>query len=221
MTYYIYIYDNLINGKVYIGQTVNLKKRDNVHSTWSKAPWPIDRAIQKYGRENFSLNIITAVDTKERADYAEMDWIARAREHLGRENVYNLTDGGDGIAGHKHSAETRKKMSETAKRAGRKPPPHATEKARLVNLGKPAWNKNLKASDETKRKLSDSHMGHQWSEESKQKLSNSIKGHKPYRTGKMSEETKAKMKLARQQRRAKERLDSIEGKLDRLLLEKK
>lgn len=62
-----------------------------------------------------------------------------------------------GHTGHKHSEETRKKMSK-----GRK--------------GKPAWNKGLKMlvgykhTEETKQKISKSHIGKKQSEETKQKI---------------------------------------------------
>lgn len=51
----------------------------------------------------------------------------------------NLTDGGDGVSGHKHSLETRKKMSESHK-------------------GKPPPNKGMKMSDEVRKKLSIIHL---------------------------------------------------------------
>lgn len=58
----IYIYENLINGKVYIGQTNNLKRRDWAHISCQNKSMPIDLAIKKYGRQNFSLNIIRELD---------------------------------------------------------------------------------------------------------------------------------------------------------------
>ena len=42
-------------------------------------------------------------------DEAEMCWIADMREH--GERLLNMTDGGGGINGHEHTAETRVKMS--------------------------------------------------------------------------------------------------------------
>ena len=107
--YSVYIYENLINGKIYIGQTCNLKDRDRTHCDGrNKKIMPIDAAIFKYGRDNFSFNIITEVDTKEQADYAEIDWIVRARNLLGKRSVYNIRAGG---AQGRHSEKTKKKMS--------------------------------------------------------------------------------------------------------------
>jgi group I intron endonuclease len=155
---HIYIYENLINAKIYIGQTNNLKKRDSSHINKKMA---IDCAIKKYGRTNFSLNVITSSDSQEIADADEVYWIARARELLGRENVYNITDGGDScMRGRKHSEISKNKMSLAGK--GKKKPPRS-EKHRinqsLAMKGKVSPNKGKKASEETKKKISAAQMG--------------------------------------------------------------
>ena len=59
----IYIIKNLINNKVYIGQTIQkLSKRFNGHCCYSKTDKSINmyikRAIHKYGRENFSIELL-------------------------------------------------------------------------------------------------------------------------------------------------------------------
>jgi group I intron endonuclease len=198
----IYIYENLINSKVYIGQTNNIDKRNQRHITGDKS-MPIDSAIKKYGRNNFSLNVITKVDTKDQADYAEIDWIARARELLGIDNVYNIGDGGEinNFAGRKHtekskikmseahkgrviSKETRQKMSEAGK--GRvfseehKENMSESLKGNKRALGKKHKNKR---SEEHKIKLGEAHKGLKHTEESKNQISESLKGNK-YNLGK-------------------------------------
>ena len=56
----IYKFENKINGKVYIGQTIQkLSKRISSHKYPSGNKYlPIDSAIRKYGIENFSITII-------------------------------------------------------------------------------------------------------------------------------------------------------------------
>lgn len=53
----IYIIKNLINGKIYIGQSKNLAQRRNTHLSLArnitKDSQPIHKAIAKYGHENF------------------------------------------------------------------------------------------------------------------------------------------------------------------------
>lgn len=60
----IYKIENLINHKVYIGQSVNIKNRWKSHLNVSKNPvsdgyeYPLYRAFRKYGLENFSFKIL-------------------------------------------------------------------------------------------------------------------------------------------------------------------
>ena len=53
----IYKITNKLNGKVYIGQTIHPKKRFQEHCS-SKDNLPIHLAIQKYGKENFSFEVL-------------------------------------------------------------------------------------------------------------------------------------------------------------------
>lgn len=63
----IYKITNLINGKIYIGQSVDIEKRFSDHkyaSNWKNAQdynSPIHCAFRKYGIENFSLEIIEEI----------------------------------------------------------------------------------------------------------------------------------------------------------------
>lgn len=55
----IYIIKNDINDKLYVGQSRNPKKRFNEHCKKSNSKYSlISRAIQKYGREHFSLEVV-------------------------------------------------------------------------------------------------------------------------------------------------------------------
>ena len=66
----IYCYTNKINGKRYIGQTINeLKTRHRLHmnavrftSNKRDNETPIHRAMRKYGIENFKLEILHIAD---------------------------------------------------------------------------------------------------------------------------------------------------------------
>src|ERR1019366_2288487 len=116
---YIYAYENKINGKMYVGQTVNIKARDRSHIKSSTATG-FDGALKKYGRDKFNLFVIDIVDTDEQANEIEIFWIAEMRKFLGRSNVYNLTDGGQGTRGVKHSEESKKHLSDI--RTGEKNP---------------------------------------------------------------------------------------------------
>jgi len=188
----IYIYENLINGKVYIGQTNNLKRRNWEHNSCKSKSMPIDLAINKYGRQNFSLNIITSVETEDQANYTEIEWIIRAKELLGKNNVYNLTNGGEGYKGG-HSEESKKRLSklnlgENNKMFGKT---HSLDTKQIMS--EKAKQRPRKIGQET------SMFGKQHSQETKNKISNACRQDKHWTFGKpRSEETKAKISKTKQ-----------------------
>lgn len=90
--FYLYAYTNLINGMVYIGQTKNIKVRDQKHCNSTKSR--VDQAINQFGRNNFSLTVIMFSQNKKVIELAEIEWIRLARIRLGRNMVYNVSNGG-------------------------------------------------------------------------------------------------------------------------------
>lgn len=107
--FYLYLYKNLINGMIYIGQTKDLKIRDIRHCNDNKMK--IDKAIKEFGRKNFSLHIILITRTINEIHLAEIDWIAHARIVFGKDMIYNVSRGGPtGWLGMKHSEKSREKM---------------------------------------------------------------------------------------------------------------
>ena len=114
---YIYILTNKINQKKYVGKSAkNPKRRIERHKKEAGSP-AIHRAIKKYGFENFDTEIINYKDASEEALNAIEKWQISKNESL-TPNGYNLTEGGDGGI---PSDETRKKNSESVKRANQNP----------------------------------------------------------------------------------------------------
>jgi group I intron endonuclease len=113
----IYKVTNLVNNKVYIGKTVySLEHRKKQHISDAKANrynMLLHRAIMKYGEDNFCWEILDKVMFSDLLMDLEKFYIKKYKSRF--PNGYNLTDGGEGITGHKHSKETRKKMSESHK----------------------------------------------------------------------------------------------------------
>ena len=146
----IYKITNKLNGKVYIGQSIDIDTRWRQHIN-AKDDMLIHKSIQKYGAENFSFEVLLECPAEMLNDW-ERDMIALY--DCISPNGYNLTEGGGGC---KCSEETKKKMSKAKK-------------------GKPSWNKGIPCSAEHKRKISEANKGHHISEEHKRKISNAQKG---------------------------------------------
>ena len=92
---FIYKITNTINGKFYIGQTIqNVKERFYQHcaTKCSKAVsnMAIHRAIKKYGKSNFTVEVIEEIDSANLND-RERYWIKCYNSY---NNGYNSTKGG-------------------------------------------------------------------------------------------------------------------------------
>ena len=107
MKYYGVIYKiiNNVNGKIYIGQTVRaIEERINEHfkETCKNLKYPLQKAIVKYGEENFAVEIIEKCLTKKILDEREKYWIKFYRFNDHR-FVYNIAEGGSGSGSGKDS----------------------------------------------------------------------------------------------------------------------
>lgn len=117
-SYYIYSHTSP-SGKVYIGQTVNIKRRwgyngehyKNKKSDGSYVQASFARAIDKYGWDNFIHTIILEGIPKSEADYAEKYLIKWYKLHG---LSYNISSGGEGCDAPRPSLteEQKKKISE-------------------------------------------------------------------------------------------------------------
>ena len=89
----IYLITNLINGKVYVGQSINLRRRWREHKyRIYQNNSPIDLAFIKYGRENFK-NEILEFCLPEDLDEREKYWI-NFYDSYNSKKGYNATYGG-------------------------------------------------------------------------------------------------------------------------------
>lgn len=137
------------NGKVYIGIT-SLTPKNRWHNGHGYNRCKIFyNAIQKYGWENFSHEVLYEGLSKEEAEEKEIELIAQYKS-TDSEYGYNIAIGGRTNKGVKRSEEYKRHLSERRK-------------------GKPL-------SEETKRKLSESLKGRVYSEETKRKMSEARKG---------------------------------------------
>lgn len=159
--YTIYCHKNLINGKIYIGQTgmIPYTRRWQGHGV-SGSPYKncphFEKAIIKYGWKNFEHFILKDNLTLEEANKYEELLIA-LYDSTNPDIGYNVAKGGDN---HTHSEETRKKISE--------------HHADFSGENHPMWGKHH--SEETKEKIKQAHLGKKVSEETKKKISEATKG---------------------------------------------
>jgi len=97
----IYKAENEINGKVYIGQTwKGLDLRKKSHFERKTGCTKFINAINKYGKNAFSWNILDSSDNQKNLDDLEIKYI---KEYNSITNGYNLKTGG---LGGKHSKES-------------------------------------------------------------------------------------------------------------------
>ena len=143
----IYKYTNKINGKIYIGQTTDEKRRRESHK-YSKADDHFHRAIRKNGWDNFEYEVVfeTISSDKDRLKYlldTMEKYFIKKYDSYGK-GGYNCTLGGGGSLGYIASEQTKKKLSE-------------------INRGKIL-------SEKTRKKMSESRKGRKISEENLRKL---------------------------------------------------
>lgn len=124
---YIYKITNLVNNKIYIGQTIQTTRiRFNQHCT--NKTMLIGKAIQKHGRENFKIEVINEFATIDELNYFEEYYIRELNSLV--PHGYNLDSGGKNCIVHE---DTRKKMAELFK--DRVFPEQAHKRAKEVNMG--------------------------------------------------------------------------------------
>lgn len=105
----IYLRRNKINGKCYVGQTGNFREREN-HWHCLKAIYAnnhINEDREKYGLDNWTVEILGEADTREEAWELEQRFIRDFNTIW--PNGYNLDSSGNKV---KHHNETIKKISE-------------------------------------------------------------------------------------------------------------
>ena len=157
----IYKITNIINGKVYIGQSTNLKDRIKQHKSmiknYNENNNYLRKATKKYGYKNFKIEIIKFCDEKE-LDYYEIYYIDLYKSS-DRKFGYNIELGGN-INKHLSKEQIDKmKKNKKGKLKGKDNPffgKKHTEKTKNIISEKQKGNKYCLGrvlSDETKSKI--------------------------------------------------------------------
>lgn len=179
--WFIYKITNIVNKKLYIGQTVDPKTRWSRHKSDArlnkKYNYHLYDAIRKYGVENFIFEIVACCKTIEDADFIEIYCIKQFNS-TDREFGYNKHMGGQ--SRREVTEETKKKISESNK--GRTSPMlgqhHSNETKEILSAANKGNQNRLgsKVSDKTKQKLRDLNLGRTVSEQTLDKMSQSMIG---------------------------------------------
>ena len=159
MHFIIYKTTNLVNGKYYIGQHMTRVLDDGYLGSGTA----LLRAIKKYGKENFSREILAHADNAEQLNALEAFYVGW--DEVNSRSCYNLKTGGGGrgIIG----AEVRQKISDAHK--GRK---YSAERRANISAGL----KGRQKPAETRKKLSEANKGKVLSEETRKKIGQTLKG---------------------------------------------
>jgi group I intron endonuclease len=198
----IYLIYNRANGKYYVGKTIKrLSSRWSDHKSRARtgSPYYLHSAMRRYGFENFEIHPLCTALT---SDDELLRWETFFISLLGannRETGYNLTLGGEGSNGFRHSAETRMKLSKLQK--GK--PSSATDEGRKL-MGE-AWKgkKRKPFSPEHRAKIREARERQIISEEHKAKIAASHRGMKrsPEARKRMSEAQRSRPPITEEARR--------------------
>lgn len=161
----IYQITNAINGKSYVGQSIDVERRFIEHRNPHGKMTSIKLAIKKYGVGNFVFKILEECSV-ERLDEREVFWISNIKPE------YNRSSGGSGCKDHKVSQDVRKTLSEknkqywmllpdekklevcsrlTGQPAGHSVKQSTREKLRQANIGKKQSYERIQKFRETMR----------------------------------------------------------------------
>lgn len=179
----IYCIENIINNKVYIGSSSNLRRRYNTHKTKLccniHTNKHLQNAVNKYGIENFVFKVIEECAIEDLI-VREQYWLDVTQAYITGYNIRTVAESNKGFTFI---------MPESAKDKLRI---YGIERGKSVEFKEfmSKLHKNRKRSDETKIKLSESHKGIIMSKTTREKLriSSTNRTH--------SEETKQKISKA-------------------------
>lgn len=204
----IYVITNMLNNKKYVGLTNNLSKRWNKHYNANGSSPALHSAIQKYGVNNFDFQHYADTFGADSAKTIEINLIAELNTLA--PFGYNLTSGGEGSL--KPSDELRKKLSiaHTGKKQSeetKKKRSDSLKKAYANGTHKGTKGKKFTLTDEAKNKISVSKsgsnnpmFGKNVSDTRKSEISKQFKGNTFKLGTKASNATKEKMSKAQKLR---------------------
>ena len=207
------------SNKVYIGITSREPKLRWGNGCNYSSNEHFNRAIQKYGWDNFKHEILFSNLSLKEAKEKEIELIA-FYDSTNPEKGYNITIGGESGNGYHHTKLSKQKISESMK--GRTSPMKGRKQSEESKAKISEANKNISRrkgftlSDETKKKIGEANKGipKPKSEEHKRKISETKRGIV------LSEETKKKISESRKRWCSKNLEKILQVSLDGKVLRK-
>lgn len=198
----VYRITNTVNGKVYIGQTIQrLTQRINEHlcslASNTHGNKHFQNAYNKYGKDSFKIEQIDSASSIEELNTKEVYWI-KFYDSVDRGKGYNKTSGGEGFT---VSNETRNTQSllRKGKNVGKDNPmfgkkrPEVGERNKLLKTGtkhseasKQLMSSKLKGraiSSTHRERISQALIGREFSEKHRDSMSKAQIGKTPWNKG--------------------------------------
>lgn len=183
----IYRCTHIPTGRCYVGQAFNFESRKYSHLRNAQNPNSLEynnyfhRALRKYPESEWEWDVICVcyADTKESLkDMLNNAEVRLIKEHKAKTDGFNMTEGGEGSVGFKHTEESRSKISEA-----------------LSGENHPMYGKHH--TEESRRKTSESQKGEKCYLYGQKRPEDVCKKISIGRTGvKLSEDAKGNMALA-------------------------
>jgi len=194
-----YIITNKQNGKSYVGITTRkIARRWYEHCYLGNSCGQLlNKAINKYGIDAFEIQVVASAKTISDLKELEKQLIVQYQTKV--PNGYNLTDGGDGLTGYRHTEEDKKRNGDLKR--GTVHSDETKQKMKDAHTGKNNHFYGKSHSEETKQRISATKqanptrywLGKQRNEETCKKISKSLTGQlgRPH-----TEESKKKISAA-------------------------
>lgn len=194
----IYRITSTINGKIYIGQSVDYQQRWRQHKAEARKDEPsmiINKAMKKHGINNFLFEVVDFAQNYWQADCLEQNYIKQYNSHIRNDKGYNVSLGGpvapkseewlqamqewrESLSDEEKEEINRKRSEATLKQITEQGHPglgtkRTDEQKANISAALKALDKSEIYTPEVRQKMSEAHVGHTDSEETKQKKAES------------------------------------------------
>ena len=143
----VYLITNRVNGKRYVGITCRgyqERFKEHIYEALNGSTTILHNAIRKYGVDNFDLMLLESDIPDELISKREQHYIALYNTFYSSGIGYNMTEGGGGMSGYKHTEDAKHKISESLQ--GHQFPQSRNKKIQEAMTGrdyKPEWRAAL------------------------------------------------------------------------------